>query len=58
MKVDPSMFKAYDIRGIYEDNLFPETAEAIGRAFVKLLSPRLLSSAGTVASPVPPSTTL
>src|SRR5689334_6159229 len=39
MKVDPSIFKAYDIRGIYGQNLFEETAEAIGRAFVKLVDP-------------------
>lgn len=53
MKVDPSMFKAYDIRGIYEDNLFPETAEAIGRAFVKLLSPQtiILGRDGRVSGP-------
>jgi phosphomannomutase len=53
MKVDPSMFKAYDIRGIYEDNLFPETATAIGKAFVKLLAPKtvILGRDGRVSGP-------
>ncbi len=37
MKVDPSIFKAYDIRGIYGQNLFDETGEAIGKAFVKVI---------------------
>jgi phosphomannomutase len=37
MKVDPSIFKAYDIRGIYGQNLLDETAEAIGKAFVKVI---------------------
>jgi phosphomannomutase len=37
MQVDPSIFKAYDIRGIYGQNLFDATAEAVGKAFVKVL---------------------
>ncbi|MFN8373205.1 MAG: phosphomannomutase/phosphoglucomutase [Anaerolineae bacterium] len=37
MQVDPSIFKAYDIRGIYGQNLFEATAEAVGKAFVKVL---------------------
>ena len=37
MQVDPSIFKAYDIRGIYPDPLSEEVAYAIGRAFVALL---------------------
>lgn len=40
MPVDPSLFKAYDIRGIAGKNLTPELAEAIGRAFVLYLKPR------------------
>ena len=39
MQLDSSIFKAYDIRGIYDQNLFPETATAIGKALVKLLAP-------------------
>src|SRR5258708_19657826 len=37
MQVDPSIFKSYDIRGIYGQNLFDDVAEAIGKAFVKVL---------------------
>ncbi len=37
MQVDPSIFKAYDIRGIYPDQLDEDAAYAIGRAFVELL---------------------
>ncbi|MEM7029802.1 MAG: phosphomannomutase/phosphoglucomutase [Chloroflexota bacterium] len=38
MQVDPSIFKAYDIRGIYPSQLDEKTAYAIGRAFVTFLS--------------------
>jgi phosphomannomutase len=37
--LDPSIFKAYDIRGIYGENLNEEIAEAIGKAFAGLLKP-------------------
>ncbi len=40
MRVDPSVFKAYDIRGIYPEQLNEEIARAIGRAFVTYLNPR------------------
>ena len=40
MHVDPSIFKAYDIRGIYPEQLNEETAEAIGRAFATFLKPQ------------------
>ena len=33
MRLDPAIFRAYDIRGIVGHNLTEETAEAIGRAF-------------------------
>ncbi len=33
----PDIFKAYDIRGIYPDELYPEIAYKIGRALVKYL---------------------
>jgi phosphomannomutase len=39
MRVDPSVFKAYDIRGVYPEQLNEETARAIGRAFVTYLNP-------------------
>lgn len=37
MNVDPKIFKAYDIRGIYPIELNEETAYAIGQAFVTFL---------------------
>ena len=37
MQVDPSIFKAYDIRGVYPDPLNEEVAYAVGRSFVALL---------------------
>ncbi|HEY84810.1 MAG TPA: phosphomannomutase/phosphoglucomutase [Chloroflexi bacterium] len=37
MNVTPSIFKAYDIRGIYPEQLNEEVAYAIGRAFVTFL---------------------
>lgn len=37
MQVDPKIFKAYDIRGIYPTELNEEAAYAIGRAFVTFL---------------------
>jgi phosphomannomutase len=39
MQVDPSIFKAYDIRGVYPDQLNEVIAHAIGRAFVTHLEP-------------------
>ena len=33
MQVSPSIFKAYDIRGIVPSTLTPEIALALGRAF-------------------------
>lgn len=40
-KVNPSIFKAYDIRGVYPDEINEETAYRIGRAFVMFLSAKL-----------------
>jgi phosphomannomutase len=37
MPFDPSIFKAYDIRGTYPDQINEETARAIGRGFVAYL---------------------
>ncbi|MGB7338303.1 MAG: phosphomannomutase/phosphoglucomutase [Phototrophicaceae bacterium] len=37
MQVDPSIFKAYDIRGIYGEQLFEDTAEAVARCFTKVV---------------------
>jgi len=37
MKINSSIFRAYDIRGVYPQDLNEETAFAIGRSFVKFL---------------------
>ncbi len=37
MQVDPGVFKAYDIRGVYPEQLNEEAGYAIGRAFVTFL---------------------
>ena len=37
MQVNPSIFKAYDIRGIYPEELDEDVGYAIGRAFVSFL---------------------
>jgi phosphomannomutase len=37
VKVNPSIFKAYDIRGIYPTDLNEQTAYLVGRAFVTFL---------------------
>jgi phosphomannomutase len=34
----PEIFKAYDIRGIHPDQIDADTAEALGRAFVRVIS--------------------
>ena len=34
----PGIFKAYDIRGTYPDEIDRETAHQIGRAFVRVLA--------------------
>lgn len=39
MHVDPSIFKAYDIRGIYPEQLDEQTGTAVGRAFASFLQP-------------------
>src|SRR5512132_2090102 len=38
MHVNPGIFKAYDIRGIYPTDLDEQAAYAIGRAFVSFLT--------------------
>jgi phosphomannomutase len=37
--LDPKVFKAYDVRGLYEQELDEEGARAIGRAFVEVFEP-------------------
>jgi len=38
MSVPPEIFKAYDIRGLYGDQIGPDTAYAIGRAFTRTVA--------------------
>jgi phosphomannomutase len=37
MAIDPGIFKAYDIRGLYGEQIDGETALAVGRAFARVL---------------------
>jgi phosphomannomutase len=37
VKLDPGIFKAYDVRGVYGSQIDGEVAEAIGRAFAQVL---------------------
>ena len=41
--LDPKIFKAYDIRGIYPSELDEEGAEAVGRAFVEVFEPKRIA---------------
>jgi phosphomannomutase len=41
--LDPRVFKAYDIRGIYPDELDEDGAHAIGRAYVDEFEPRTIA---------------
>jgi len=41
--LDPEVFKAYDVRGIYPDELDEAGAEAIGRAYVEQFEPRRMA---------------
>jgi len=41
--LDPKVFKAYDVRGIYPDQLDEAGAEAIGRAYVEQFEPRRMA---------------
>jgi len=42
-QIDPSIFKSYDIRGTYPDQLNETVAERIGRAFVRFTSARTVA---------------
>lgn len=54
MQVNPGIFKSYDIRGVFDKDLFPETAEAVAKGFVKVLSPQtvLVGRDARVSSPI------
>ncbi|HYA09026.1 MAG TPA: hypothetical protein VEG24_05510, partial [Gaiellaceae bacterium] len=41
--IDPRVFKAYDVRGVYPDELDEEGAESIGRAYVEQFEPRRIA---------------
>jgi phosphomannomutase len=41
--LDPKVFKAYDVRGIYPDELDEEGAYAVGRAYVEQFEPRAVA---------------
>src|SRR5437667_11267759 len=41
--LDPKVFKAYDVRGIYPDQLDEAGAYAIGRAYVDEFQPRAIA---------------
>jgi phosphomannomutase len=41
--LDPKVFKAYDVRGIYPNELDEAGAEAIGRAYVEQFEPRRIA---------------
>ncbi len=41
--LDPRVFKAYDVRGIYPDEIDEEGAEAVGRAYVEQFEPRRIA---------------
>src|SRR5512144_262296 len=43
MAIDPGIFKAYDIRGIYPTQLNEDTAYAVGRAFVAYLAAKRIA---------------
>src|SRR3954453_3291133 len=38
MRIDPVIFKAYDVRGLYGEQIDGDVAEAVGRAFVRVLA--------------------
>ena len=41
--LDPRIFKAYDVRGIYDGELDEKGAQAIGRAFVEVFEPKRIA---------------
>jgi phosphomannomutase len=45
MKINPDIFRAYDIRGVYPAALNEDTAYFVGRAFVKFLKKKRLKIA-------------
>ncbi len=48
--LDPEIFKAYDIRGLYGSQIDGDAAEQIGRAFAQVLASSRASRAPSCAS--------
>ncbi len=46
--MDPTIFKSYDVRGVYPSQLSDEVAYGIGRCFVPLLGPQRSGGSGSV----------
>ncbi len=40
MNIDPKIFKAYDIRGVYPDQINEEVAYKIGQAYLRVVDPK------------------
>lgn len=40
MNIDPSIFKAYDIRGTYPEQIYEDLAYKIGRAYATFIDPK------------------
>src|SRR5688572_13745199 len=38
MSIDPSIFKAYDVRGLHGDQIDGDVAEQVGRAFARVIA--------------------
>lgn len=51
--IDPSIFKAYDIRGIYGQNLNEDIASGVGKAIAAILKPQsiIVGYDGRISSP-------
>jgi phosphomannomutase len=54
MQVNPGIFKSYDIRGVYEKEIFPETASAVAKGFAKIINPQtvIVGRDARVSSPI------
>ncbi|HTL39463.1 MAG TPA: phosphomannomutase/phosphoglucomutase [Methylomirabilota bacterium] len=45
MKIDPTIFKAYDIRGVYPSEIDEQAAYKIAQAYAKLVNPKVVALA-------------
>ena len=43
LRLDPSIFKAYDVRGLYPDQIHEDVAKQVGRAFVAYLGAKRIA---------------